>query len=154
GDPLNVRMYTLSNGLTVMLSPNKKEPRSTYRIAVRAGTNTDPKVQTGLANHLDHIPFNANDKFAWPDWFKSKPFLDCIDAICELYNHTTDSAKRKAIYKQIDEVSGRAAKYAIANEYDKMMKAMGSQGTNAHTWVEETVYDEDIPSNAVDRLLA
>lgn len=154
GDPLNVRIYTLSNGLTVMLSPNKKEPRITYRMAVRAGSNTDPKDHTGLAHYLEHMLFKGTDKFGSLDWAKEKPLLDSIDALYELYNHTTDSAKRKAIYKQIDEVSGRAAKYAIANEYDKMMKAMGSQGTNAHTWVEETVYDEDIPSNAVDRLLA
>jgi hypothetical protein len=32
---------------------------------------------------------------------------------------------------------------------DKLMAAMGAQGTNAHTWVEETVYEEDIPSNAL-----
>ncbi|MCH5690284.1 hypothetical protein LWM68_42275 [Niabella sp. W65] len=31
---------------------------------------------------------------------------------------------------------------------------MGAQATNAHTWVEETVYEEDIPSNAVDKFLA
>ncbi|UYQ92991.1 insulinase family protein [Chitinophaga horti] len=51
-------------------------------------------------------------------------------------------------------MSGLAAKYAIANEYDKMMAGMGAQGTNAHTWVEETIYEEDIPSNAVGKFLA
>lgn len=154
GDPLKVRIYTLSNGLTVMLSANKKEPRIKFHMAVRAGSNTDPKDHTGLAHYLEHLLFKGTDKFGTLDWEKEKPLLDSIDALYELYNHTTDTLQRKAIYKQIDEVSGRASKYAIANEYDKMMAAMGSQGTNAHTWVEETVYDEDIPSNAIDRLLA
>src|SRR5699024_709940 len=72
----------------------------------------------------------------------------------EKYNSTEDEKKRKEIYKQIDEVSGQAAKYAIANEYDKMMSGMGAQGTNAFTSFEETVYTEDIPSNAVDKYLA
>ncbi|MBO9574024.1 MAG: insulinase family protein, partial [Chitinophagaceae bacterium] len=58
------------------------------------------------------------------------------------------------IYRKIDSVSGIAAKYAIPNEYDKMMTSMGSQETNAHTWVEETVYEENIPSNVVDKFLA
>lgn len=154
GDPLQVRIYTLSNGLTVMLSPNKKEPRITYHMAVRAGSNTDPKDHTGLAHYLEHMLFKGTDKFGSLDWAKEKPILDSIDVLYEVYNKTTDSAQRRAIYKQIDQVSGRASKYSIANEYDKMMTAMGAQRTNAHTWVEETVYDEDIPSNAADRLLA
>ena len=35
-----------------------------------------------------------------------------------------------------------------------MMTALGSQGTNAHTSVEETIYEEDFPSNAIDKFLA
>jgi len=34
------------------------------------------------------------------------------------------------------------------------MKSIGSIGTNAHTSVEETVYDENIPSNTIDKFLA
>lgn len=30
---------------------------------------------------------------------------------------------------------------------------MGGQGSNAHTWVEETVYEEDIPSNALEKFV-
>ncbi|RYD85414.1 MAG: insulinase family protein, partial [Verrucomicrobiaceae bacterium] len=69
-------------------------------------------------------------------------------------NKTTDEAKRKEIYKQIDKTSGEAAKFAIANEYDKMMGAMGAKGTNAFTSFEQTVYTEDVPSNAIDKYLA
>jgi predicted Zn-dependent peptidase len=153
-DPMGVRIYTLSNGLTVMLSPNKKEPRIAYRLAVRAGSNTDPKDHTGLAHYLEHLLFKGTDKYGSLDWAKEKPKLDSIDALYEVYGKTTDPEKRKEIYKQIDAVSGRASQYSIANEYDKMMTAMGAQATNAHTWVEETVYEEDIPANAVDKFLA
>jgi predicted Zn-dependent peptidase len=34
------------------------------------------------------------------------------------------------------------------------MKSLGGQSTNAHTWYEETVYNEDFPSNATDKFLA
>jgi predicted Zn-dependent peptidase len=85
---------------------------------------------------------------------KRKTFLDKINDLYEQYNKTTDAAKRKEIYKEIDKTSGEAAKYAIANEYDKMMAAMGGQGTNAFTSYEQTVYTEDIPTNAIDRFLA
>jgi predicted Zn-dependent peptidase len=152
-DPMKARFYTLKNGLTVVLSVNKKEPRISVKIPVRAGSNTDPKDHTGLAHYLEHLLFKGTDKFGTLDWAKEKPLLDQIDGLYEQYNHTTDSAKRKEIYRQIDKVSGEASKYAIANEYDKLMAAMGAQGTNAHTWVEETVYEEDIPANALNKFL-
>ena len=153
-DPMGARFYTLKNGLTVILSKNTKEPRITARIAVRTGSNNDPKDHTGLAHYLEHLLFKGTDKYGSLDWAKEKPLLDKIVDLYEVYNSTTDVEKRKSIYHEIDSVSGMAAKFAIANEYDKMMSSLGSQKTNAHTSVEETVYDEDIPSNAVDKYLA
>lgn len=152
-DPMKARFYTLKNGLTVILSENHKTPRISARIAVRAGSNTDPATHTGLAHYLEHLLFKGTDKFGSLDWAKEKPLLDKIEALYEEYNKTTDTEKRKEIYKEIDRVSGEASKYSIANEYDKLMSSMGSQGTNAHTWVEETVYQEDIPSESLDKFL-
>lgn len=153
-DPMQARFYTLKNGLTVILSVNKKDPRIQTLIGTRAGSNNDPHDHTGLAHYLEHLLFKGTEHYGSLDWAKEKPYLDKIENLYDTYNHTTDAAARKTIYHQIDSVSGLAAKYAIANEYDKMMTGMGAQGTNAHTWVEETIYEEDIPSNAVDKYLA
>lgn len=153
-DPTQSRFYTLKNGLTVILSPTKKEPRVQAYIAVKAGSKTDPATHTGLAHYLEHMLFKGTDKFGSLDWSKEKPLLDNIDALYEQYNNTQDESKRKEIYKEIDRVSGEAAKFAIANEYDKMMSAMGAKGTNAFTSFEQTVYTEDVPSNAINKYLA
>lgn len=153
-DPTKSRFYTLPNGLTVILSENAKEPSIEYRMAVRAGSNTDPRTSTGLAHYLEHLLFKGTDRFGTLDYAKEKPLLDKIEALYEKYHATTDPVKRKEIYAQIDKTSGEASNYSIANEYDKMMKSIGGQSTNAHTWYEETVYNEDLPSNAVDKFLA
>jgi predicted Zn-dependent peptidase len=152
-DPMHARFYTLKNGLTVILSDNPKEPRVAVRIAVRTGSNNDPGNHTGLAHYLEHLLFKGTDKFGSLDWAKEKPYLDNIDALYEQYNSTKDVEERRKIYRTIDSTSGIASKYAIANEYDKLMKDLGSQSSNAHTWVEETVYEEDIPANAMDKFL-
>ncbi|MBC8111960.1 MAG: insulinase family protein [Verrucomicrobia bacterium] len=152
-DPMQARFYTLKNGLKVIFSVNKKEPRIQTLIPVRAGSNTDPRNHTGLAHYLEHMLFKGTSKYGSLDWNKEKPLLARVDSLYEAYNKTTDSTKRKDIYNEIDKVSNQAAKFAIANEYDKMMAGMGATGTNAHTWVEETVYEDDIPSNAIDRYL-
>lgn len=153
-DPTQSRFYTLKNGLTVILSPSKKEPRVQAYIAVKAGSKTDPATHTGLAHYLEHLLFKGTDQYGSLDWAKEKPLLDKIDGLYETYNKTTDVEKRREIYKEIDQVSGEAAKFAIANEYDKMMGAMGAKGTNAFTSFEQTVYTEDVPSNAINKYLA
>jgi len=150
-DPTKARFYTLKNGLTIVLSANTKEPTVEFRLAVRAGSNTDPKTATGLAHYLEHLLFKGTDKFGTLNYAKEKPLLDKISTLYEQYQVTTDPEKRKAIYAQIDKTSGEASNYSIANEYDKMMKSIGGQSTNAHTWYEETVYKEDFPSNATDQ---
>lgn len=150
-DPLKVRTYVLKNGLTVMMSVNKKQPRVQTLIATKAGSKNDPADNTGLAHYLEHMLFKGTDKFGSLDWEKEKKQLDLIDALYERYNKTTDEAKRKIIYKQIDSVSGVASKYAIANEYDKMMQMLGTQGTNAFTSLEQTVYLNDVPENNLEK---
>ncbi len=153
-DPDKARFYTLKNGLTVILSPTNKDPRIQCYVAVKAGSKTDPATHTGLAHYLEHMIFKGTDKYGSLDWSKEKPELDKITALYETYNKTTDPEQRKAIYHQIDSVSGVASKFAIANEYDKMMSSMGAQGTNAFTSFEETVYTDDVPASSIDKYLA
>src|SRR5690606_17875100 len=153
-DPTQARFYTLKNGLTVILSPTKKDPRIQAYVATKAGSKTDPATNTGLAHYLVHMLFKGTDKYGSLDWAREKVELDKIDALYEQYNKTKDETKRKAIYRQIDSISGVASKFAIANEYDKMMSAMGAQGTNAWTSFEETVYTDDVPASSLDKYLA
>ncbi|MCG9879728.1 MAG: insulinase family protein, partial [Bacteroidia bacterium] len=153
-DPMKVRTYVLKNGLTVMMAINKKEPRVQTYIATKAGSKNDPADNTGLAHYLEHMLFKGTDKYGTKDWEKEKVQLDKIDALYELYNKTTDEAARKKIYRQIDSVSGIASKYAIANEYDKLMQSIGAQGTNAFTSLEQTVYVNDIPENNLSKWIS
>ncbi|HEY3250955.1 MAG TPA: insulinase family protein, partial [Ignavibacteria bacterium] len=152
-DPLKARIYKLGNGLTVYLTVYKNEPRVQTFIAVKAGSKSDPSDATGLAHYLEHMLFKGTDKFGTKDFSKEKPLIDKIISLYEEYRITKDDKKRKSIYHEIDSVSGLAAKYAIANEYDKMMSIIGAKGTNAYTSVEQTVYVNDIPSNEIERWL-
>lgn len=146
-DPLNVRIYTLKNGLKVYLSQYEATPRIQTFIAVKAGGKNDPANNTGLAHYLEHIMFKGTADFGTLDWQKESVLLDSIERMFNHYGTLTDSIQRKEYYQLIDKVSNEAAKYAIANEYDKMVSEIGAQGTNAYTTEDRTVYMNDIPSN-------
>ncbi len=152
-DPFKTRRYTLSNGLTVITSINKNEPRIQTLIAVKAGSTTDPADNTGLAHYLEHLMFKGTKKIGTVSYSVELPWLDQIDDMYDKYNATKDPAKRKAIYHKIDSLSLRASRFAVANDYDKLMQELGAQGTNAFTSYEQTVYVNDIPSNNLDKWL-
>ena len=150
GDLMQTRIYTLDNGLKVYLSVNKEKPRIQTYIAVRTGSKNDPAETTGLAHYLEHLMFKGTDKFGVSDPEAEAPLLDDIEARYEDYRRTTDPALRKLKYHQIDSVSQIAAQYFIPNEYDKLMSAIGAEGTNAYTSNDVTCYTEDIPSNEIE----
>ena len=154
GDPLKTRIYTLDNGLTVYLSDYDDAPRIQTYVAVRAGSKNDPHDATGLAHYLEHMVFKGTSRLGAQNFAAEQPELAKIEALYEQYRATRDAAQRKKLYHQIDSVSGVAAKYAVANEYDKLMGAIGAKGSNAYTSVEQTVYQEDIPSNRVEQWAA
>ena len=152
-DPSGTRIYTLDNGLKVYLSVYKGEPRIQTLIPVKAGGKFDPANSTGLAHYLEHMMFKGNHNFGTKDWAKEKVLLDQIEQMYEEYRGITDPEARKAHYKKIDELSNEASKYAIANEYDKMVSFVGATGTNAYTTEDRTVYVNNIPANQLDNWL-
>ena len=149
-DPLSTHIYTLKNGLKVYLTVNPDEPRIQTYVAVRTGSRNDPAESTGLAHYLEHLMFKGTTRFGTKDYQQEKPLLDSIEAQYEIYGKTTDEAQRRAIYARIDSFSYEASKYAIANEYDKMMAGIGSTGSNAYTSTDVTCYQENIPCHALE----
>ena len=154
GDPIQVQTHTLANGLQLFLSVRKDEPRVYTEIAVRAGSKHDPADTTGLAHYFEHMMFKGTDRLGSLDWSQEKALLDQIELKFEEHRRERDPLKKKALYADIDRLSFEAAQFAAANEYDKLVSAIGAKGTNAYTWVEQTVYVNDIPSNELERWFA
>lgn len=152
-DPTGLRLYSLENGLKVYLSQNSDEPKIQTYLAVRAGSSYDPSESTGLAHYLEHMLFKGTNEFGTSDWQKEEEILVQISDLFEEHKAETDSLKKDLIYRKIDSVSYLASEFTIANEYDKMVSSMGATGTNAHTWLEQTVYHNKIPANELSKFL-
>ena len=150
GDPLKTKIYTLDNGLKVFMTVNKDEPRMQTAICVRVGGKNDPAETTGMAHYFEHLMFKGTQQFGTSNYELEKPLLDSIANLFEVYRVTKDEAERAAIYKVIDSLSYEASKISIPNEYDKLMAAIGANGTNAFTSQDMTCYVEDIPANQIE----
>ena len=150
GDLMQTRIYTLDNSLKVYLSVNTERPRIQTYIAVRTGSKNDPAETTGLAHYLEHLMFKGTTHFGSNNVAAEAPLLDKIEQCYEEYRRLTDPEARKQKYHEIDSISQVAAQYFIPNEYDKLMAAIGAEGTNAFTSNDVTCYTEDIPSNEIE----
>lgn len=149
-DPMNTKLYTMPNGMKVYMSVNKEEPRIQANIAVRVGGKNDPAETTGLAHYFEHLMFKGTPDFGTLNYEKEKPLLDEIEQLFEIRRKTTDEAERAELYRRIDSLSYEASKYSIPNEYDKLMSAIGAEGTNAYTSYDVTCFVENIPSNEIE----
>ena len=94
-DPYNGRIYTLKNGLKVYLARIPVKPRIVVRFLVKAGLADSPADATCLAHYLEHLMFKGTNHFGTLDWAKEQKELKKIEELYEVYNHTTDPAKRK-----------------------------------------------------------
>jgi predicted Zn-dependent peptidase len=150
-DPMAVEIYQLDNGLRVYLTENHESPRFEAQIAVRVGSKNDPPETTGLAHYLEHLLFKGTTHLGTTNYALEKPHLDRITALYEQHFHETDPAKRKAIYEEINQENQLASQYEIPNEIDKLYKAIGEEGLNAHTGREGTVFEVNLPSNRLEQ---
>lgn len=153
GDPTKTRFYTLKNGLKVVLHQNNLEPKIMSFITTKVGGKNDPSTNTGLAHYLEHLMFKGTENLGTIDFTNEKVYLDKIESLYEQYIGAVDIGHRKKLYREIDSISTLASKYAVPNEYDKAMTAVGSTMTNAFTSKEITAYMENIPSNNLEEYL-
>lgn len=152
-DPSNARVYTLKNGLKVYLAQNKDKPSIQTYIPVRTGSNNDPSDNTGLAHYLEHMLFKGTSNLGTINWEQEQILLQSISDLYEQHKQESDVVVKAQIYKKIDSLSKVASSFTVANEYDKAVSMIGATGTNAHTWFEETVYQNTIPSNELEKFL-
>ena len=135
---LAVKEYKLSNGLTVWLNEDHSQPKVFGSVVVRAGAKDSPN--TGIAHYFEHIMFKGNDKIGTIDYTAEKALLDSIAAQYDLLAQTLDAEERASIQNKINEISIRAAEYAIPNEFTRLITKYGGSGLNAGTSYDDTQY--------------
>jgi zinc protease len=150
---LQIKVFKLDNGLTVILNPDRTTSNIFGGIAVRAGGKDDPKDATGMAHYQEHMLFKGTEELGTVNWEAEKVHIDNIFKLYDELGKTEEPETRASIQKRINEESLKANEYAIPNELDKLIKEMGGTNVNAGTGPDITVYYNAFPSNQVERWL-
>lgn len=150
---INVEQYTLSNGLTVILNEDHEKPEIFGGVVVKAGAKDDPADATGMAHYMEHMLFKGTESLGTTNWEKEKPLIDSIFMLYDKLALQTEQTGRDSIQKLINEVSVRAANYAIPNEMDALLRSIGSTQINAGTGPDQTMYYNLFPPTQIEKWL-
>ncbi|MBO4489190.1 MAG: insulinase family protein [Bacteroidales bacterium] len=151
--PMKVSTYKLNNGMQVMLCEDHQQPSIYGAVLVHVGSKNDPADNTGMAHYLEHLMFKGTDRIGTTDWEAEKPLLDEIDRLYDALHKEENPSLRQEILKKINDMSARAAQYAIPNEVDVILSKMGGTGVNAFTSNDVTCYHNKFPSNQLEKWL-
>ncbi|MDY0078397.1 MAG: insulinase family protein [Bacteroidales bacterium] len=138
--PIDVEVYQLKNGLTVILNEDHNLPQVFGNIMVRAGGKDDPKDATGMAHYMEHMLFKGTQELGTINWEAEKPHIDSIFRLYDKLGKETDPEIRKNIQKNINEESLKAAEYAVPNEMFNLLRSMGGTSVNADTSADYTIF--------------
>ncbi len=122
-------------------------------VGVRAGSINDPEEYTGLAHYLEHVMFKGTDKIGALNWTEEEPIYKEIIAKYDQMAEEADPAKKEAISKEINELTVKAGKLGLPNEYSNLMESMGAKGVNAGTYYDWTFYHSSFPAYQINKWL-
>ena len=105
-DSLDVEIYTLDNGLTVMLNEDHNETSVFGAVVLDAGGKRDPSDATGIAHYLEHVLFKGTSELGTTDYEKEKVFLDSIAVLYDELALKKSDKERLSIQKHINKLSG------------------------------------------------
>ena len=135
---LQVKVFKLSNGMTVWLNEDHSQPKVFGAVVVKAGAKDCPN--TGIAHYFEHIMFKGTNRIGTVDYQAEKPWLDSISVQYDLLSQTQDEAERAHIQQHINELSLKAADYVIPNEFNRLISKYGGSKLNAGTGYDVTFY--------------
>ena len=120
--PLDVEVYTLENGLTVMLNEDRNETSVFGAVVIDGGGKRDPADATGIAHYLEHVLFKGTSKMGTTNYAKEKVYLDSIEVLYDELSKKEDKKTRLKIQRHINDLSVKASEYAIPNEFTRLIE--------------------------------
>lgn len=150
---LKVQSYKLDNGFTVFLNEDPSASKVFGAVMVNAGSKNEFPEATGMAHYLEHLLFKGTNVMGTTDFEKEKPYLD---SIVDLYDQlaVAPSAEQKiTIQKSINALAIKASEFGLPNEFDKLLRSIGSTGINAFTSTDMTFYHNSFPAQELNKWL-
>ena len=157
---LDVRKFTLDNGLTVLFYPRPNLSVFVGYILAKVGSFNESPGVSGVSHLLEHMMFKGTRLLGTLDYESEVPRLEQIDALAAA--RLQEQAKLRTCYgggdpKRVEELTQQITalendlkELAVPNELWGIYQRHGGTALNAATGRDSTCYHVTLPSNKLE----
>ena len=156
GIDLDVKRFTLDNGLTVLFYENAQSPTVACRLFYKTGSVHEQPGHSGLAHMLEHMLFKGTKKVGITDSVADAKFLaqeDSLQALIRSADSKGDTNAIKPLKARHDSILELHRKLFVKDELWETYLKAGGTGLNAYTTDLMTAYHVTLPRNKVELFL-
>ena len=161
----NIKRYTLSNGIRVILMKNGVTPTAACYLKIGVGASDEPFDQAGTAHFLEHLLFKGTKKVGTKDFSREEIYLRQIAVVGEridknrlvLLDPLLPGQKKKKLKAKIKKdqillksLEHLSRKFMINEEDARIYSLAGEVGYNAYTSSDVTNYQIQLPNNRLE----
>ena len=153
---LNVKEFTLKNGMLFLIVERPTAPQVACRVAIRAGSALEQAGKSGIAHLLEHMMFKGTKNFGTLDVKKDQELQEKIEAAYQVIleeerKRKPDQMLIKTKLAEMDSLRREVQKIYVPQAFSSQLGRNGAVGVNAFTSKEQTQYMASVPSDMLDQ---
>ena len=156
GIGVEVRSFTLENGMLFLVVERHTTPQVACRLAIRAGSALEQTGKTGVAHMLEHMMFKGTGNYGTMDFERDRDLQQKIEAayqviLAERRKRTPDE---ELVRKNLDEMARlrrEVQKIYVPQAFSAQLGRNGAVGVNAFTSKDQTQYFMSVPSDMMEQ---
>jgi len=153
---LDVKEFTLGNGMLFLVVERPVTPQVACRVAIRAGSALEDRGKTGIAHLLEHMMFKGTKNFGTLDFREDAELQEKIDAayqviLAEELKRSPDQELIKAKRAEMESLRGKVQEIYVPQAFSSQLGRNGAVGVNAFTTQDQTQYMVSVPSDMLEQ---
>jgi predicted Zn-dependent peptidase len=153
---LEVKEFSLKNGMLFLVVERPATPLVAARLAVRAGSALEENGKTGIAHLLEHMLFKGTKNFGTTDPEKDAEIQSRIDAayavvLAEQSKRSPDPQVVKEKLAEMEQLRLEAQSLYIPQVFSSQLGKNGAVGVNAFTSQDQTQYLASVPADMLEQ---
>ena len=153
---LDVKEFTLKNGMLFLVVERPATPQVAVRLAIRAGSALEERGKTGIAHMLEHMMFKGTKNFGSTDYQKDAELQARIDAAygvieAEQAKRSPDAKVIQAKRAEMEQLRLEAQKLYIPEVFSSQLGKNGAVGVNAFTTKDQTQFTASVPADMIEQ---
>ncbi len=153
---INVKEFTLDNGMLFLVVERPVMPQVACRLAIRAGSALEDTGKTGIAHLLEHMMFKGTKNFGTLDFQRDEELQEKIEAayqvaLREELKRAPDKDLIKAKLEEMASLRREVQKIYVPQAFSSQLGKNGAVRINAFTSKDQTQYMVSVPSDMLEQ---